>query len=350
MKIGIPKEIKTNENRVAPVPSGAEAPVAAGHAVLVETGAGPGGVPRASTLALTNATLPKWANDMACISSLMRGVLAVLLAILLPSMGLAAALNDIEAVPHLDRAGQDAYREFLAAERHRAFAIGTGGAWSWRGGEATAESASGESLQACQHDSGQPCILYAVNDKVVFDTKTWARLWGPYRNRTEASQAHIGAERGKHFYNLSFRSSSGKSMTLSDLQGKVVLLHFWGSWCPSCRHEMPELQQLYQALGASSNIQMVLLQVREDFSTARQWARKQHLNLPFFDSGVRDGMVGSLVLAGGNAIPDRNIAAVFPTTYVLDRHGIVVFSHIGPVSHWSQYLPLLRDVAARSGK
>ena len=42
MKIGVPKEIKTNENRVALVPAGAEALVAAGHSVLVERGAGEG--------------------------------------------------------------------------------------------------------------------------------------------------------------------------------------------------------------------------------------------------------------------------------------------------------------------
>ena len=42
MKIGVPKEIKTNENRVALVPAGAEALVAAGHSVHVETGAGLG--------------------------------------------------------------------------------------------------------------------------------------------------------------------------------------------------------------------------------------------------------------------------------------------------------------------
>ena len=42
MKIGIPKEIKTNENRVSLVPAGAEALVAAGHEVIVETGAGIG--------------------------------------------------------------------------------------------------------------------------------------------------------------------------------------------------------------------------------------------------------------------------------------------------------------------
>src|SRR4051812_9219517 len=42
MKIGVPKEIKTNENRIALVPAGAEALIAAGHSVLVETGAGLG--------------------------------------------------------------------------------------------------------------------------------------------------------------------------------------------------------------------------------------------------------------------------------------------------------------------
>jgi alanine dehydrogenase len=42
MKIGVPKEIKTNENRVALVPAGAEALVAKGHSVMMEKGAGEG--------------------------------------------------------------------------------------------------------------------------------------------------------------------------------------------------------------------------------------------------------------------------------------------------------------------
>jgi alanine dehydrogenase len=42
MKIGVPKEIKTNENRVALVPAGAEAFIAAGHSVTMEKGAGEG--------------------------------------------------------------------------------------------------------------------------------------------------------------------------------------------------------------------------------------------------------------------------------------------------------------------
>ena len=42
MRIGVPKEIKTNENRIALVPAGAEALVSAGHSVVIERGAGEG--------------------------------------------------------------------------------------------------------------------------------------------------------------------------------------------------------------------------------------------------------------------------------------------------------------------
>src|SRR4051812_10338005 len=42
MKIGVPKEIKTNENRIALVPAGAESLISNGHSVLIETGGGLG--------------------------------------------------------------------------------------------------------------------------------------------------------------------------------------------------------------------------------------------------------------------------------------------------------------------
>lgn len=268
----------------------------------------------------------------------------------LPVITLAAALKNIKAIPHLDSSGQDGYRDFLSFDKHRAFAIAPGGTWSWKGGETSAESASANALQTCQNDSEVSCVLYAVDDQVVFDTQIWTRLWGPYLNRNDAAHAHIGLKRGERFYNLAFKSAAGKLMTLSDLQGKVVLLHFWGSWCSPCRSEMPELQHLRQKLGKSSDIQIVLLQLREAGEISRQWARQQHLSLPLYDSGVKNKTTDSLTLADGKSINDREIASAFPTTYILDKHGIVVFSKIGPVSRWPQYLPLLRDVAAHSGK
>jgi thiol-disulfide isomerase/thioredoxin len=277
---------------------------------------------------------------------------SLLLATLLgfSQQGTAANLNDSTAALHLDESGQEAYRAFLAANRHRAFAIAPGGAWTWNGGGSSVESVAGDALQTCEVDSGQRCILYALDDRVVFDSKAWAGLWGPYLDHAAADRAPIGLKRGERFYDLAFKNPAGKPMKLSELRGKVIVLHFWGSWCPPCRREMPELQQLQQALGKSDGLQLVLLQVREEFSTARKWARQQHLQLPLYDSGVSRKVIDSLPLADGRSLPDRYIAEVFPTTYILDKHGIVVFSHIGPISHWLEYLPLLHDVAARSGK
>ena len=57
MLIGVPKEIKTNENRIALVPAGAEALTAAGHTVLIEAGAGLGSGFSDSTYEAVGATI-----------------------------------------------------------------------------------------------------------------------------------------------------------------------------------------------------------------------------------------------------------------------------------------------------
>jgi alanine dehydrogenase len=64
MKIGVPKEIKTNENRIALVPAGAEALVAAGHSVLIEKGAGLGSGFTDDTYTAVGATI---APDAPCV-------------------------------------------------------------------------------------------------------------------------------------------------------------------------------------------------------------------------------------------------------------------------------------------
>ena len=42
---------------------------------------------------------------------------------------------------------------------------------------------------------------------------------------------------------------TGKTFSLSDYRGKIVLLNFWGSWCPPCRMEMPAFQKVYEEYG-----------------------------------------------------------------------------------------------------
>jgi|HubBroStandDraft_1064217.scaffolds.fasta_scaffold00404_16 peroxiredoxin len=42
---------------------------------------------------------------------------------------------------------------------------------------------------------------------------------------------------------------NGKTWTLKDLRGSVVLVNFWATWCPPCRKEMPDLEALYRRFG-----------------------------------------------------------------------------------------------------
>lgn len=270
-----------------------------------------------------------------------------LAAIAFPMLALTA---QAQSLPGLPPKGEAAFQDYEKARDHRAFAIAPGGAWGWNGAADSPEEAADKALSACQSGTQQKCVLYARNNQVIFDAKSWPRLWGPYASATVAKAAVDGVEPGKRMPDIAYRDANGRSTQLSKMKGKVVVLHFWGSWCPPCRREMPDLAKLYKALADRRDVVFVLLQIREPFTVAERWAHNQHLELPLADSGSQGENDSLIHLAGDATLNDRTISRSFPTTYVLDKHGLVVFSHVGPVHDWSQYEAFLRDAASRSGK
>jgi peroxiredoxin len=258
----------------------------------------------------------------------------------------ATAIAAPSLPPHLGSTGQDEYRDYQEAPDHRAFAIAPGGAWGWASGKSTAEAAEEEALAVCQGQTEQRCVSYAVDARTVFDAATWPKLWRPYTSVAGAKRAKVGRERGQRMHDLAFTTAQGRPGRLSALRGKVVVLHFWGAWCPPCRREMPDLQKTYERLTKRGDFAFVILQSREKFEVSRQWAEKQGIALPLSDSGSAGDDDANFRLADGTKIRDREIANRFPTTYILDRNGLVVFSHVGPISEWSQYDEFLADLAA----
>lgn len=276
--------------------------------------------------------------------------LAALMVLPCPATADAGSVNDASAVPHIDDKGREGYRTFRSMPGHRAFAVAPGGAWGWSDSEASRERAMAAAVAACETYTDQPCIVYAVDDEVVFDGVRWSQLWGPYHDRENAKRAATGVERGYRFPDLKFTKQDGRTASISALAGKVVLLHFWGTWCTYCRPELTELQALHDELKGREDIEFALLQVREPYTTTRAWMDEQGFTLPQHDSGVTADGDEQLWLSDGSPIRDRRLALVFPTTYVLDKHGIVVFRRVGPAFRWTEYLPLLNDVADRSGR
>lgn len=252
--------------------------------------------------------------------------------------------------PQLGRVGQAEYREFLAAPDHRAFAIAPGGAWGWAAEKGGRDDAEAEALARCQANTKQKCVTYAIDGRTAFDAAGWPKLWRPYLTAGEAQRAPIGRGLGQRFPDLAFATAAGRKGSVRGLRGKVAILHFWGSWCGPCRREMPDLQRLYERIRKRSDVALVLLQVREGFEVSRRWAAGQGLRLPLFDSGSGGEADDRFRLADGGMLADRDIASIFPTTYVLDKHGVVLFSHVGPMDRWPEYEAFIRDAASHSGR
>lgn len=177
---------------------------------------------------------------------------------------------------------------------------------------------------------------------MTFDAERWLRSWHA-TTPAEAARAAIGTATGQKFPDLALVAPGGRPISLPELRGQVVLLHFWGSWCPFCQREFPELQQLYDELAGTPGLAFVLVQTREPIANSRRWAERAGYTLPLYDSGAGP-RESQLRLADGEVVEDRSLSPQFPTTYVLDRNGVVAFEHSGSASRWPEYAPLIREL------
>ena len=105
----------------------------------------------------------------------------------------------------------------------------------------------------------------------------------------------------------------GIEFRLSDYRGKVVMLDFWGHWCPPCRSMYPQEQELVSQLASSP---FVLIGVNSDgnLDEAREAVRDEGLVWRHFWNGNRG--------TSGNIAQQWNIVA-WPTVYLIDGNGVI---------------------------
>ena len=107
----------------------------------------------------------------------------------------------------------------------------------------------------------------------------------------------------------------GKRFTTASLRGKPAFINFWGSWCPGCRDEAPDLRAFADGLG--SQAAMIGVAVDSPPSDTTSFARKAGWRYPIVRKDCCDDV-------------NRYGVTYFPTTVVVDSKGQVVDRLVGP--------------------
>jgi len=106
-----------------------------------------------------------------------------------------------------------------------------------------------------------------------------------------------------------------KQVALQAFSGKVIYLDFWASWCAPCRISFPLLNRLHEKL-KTQGFEVIAINLDEDKAKAEQFLKE----LP----------VGFTVLHDSNGEwADRYVVESMPTSFIIDKHGVVRHIHHG---------------------
>jgi thiol-disulfide isomerase/thioredoxin len=133
--------------------------------------------------------------------------------------------------------------------------------------------------------------------------------------------------------NLSYVDTLGIAYTPKSLEGKVVVVNFWATWCGPCLKEIPDLSKIYEQHKDRGLVILGLMTdaPAPDSQTLLNFQSDHMMSYPV----VRADM--SMRLAFDDP-------AALPTTFIYDRNGKRIHSHVGPLraQQLAQYLePLL---------
>lgn len=127
----------------------------------------------------------------------------------------------------------------------------------------------------------------------------------------------VKAIEGLNAPDISLNDLSGKDLKLSGLEGSVVFVNFWASWCQPCRDEMPSIQGLYDNFKGNDKFRMITILYRDDPERAISYLRENKLDLPLWID--KDGKAA--VAYGLTGVPE---------TFIIDKKGILRKKVIGP--------------------
>jgi len=121
----------------------------------------------------------------------------------------------------------------------------------------------------------------------------------------------------KEIANFSLKTLDGKTVTSSDLKGKITVINFWATWCGPCRKELPDLNKFYEKYKNDPNI-VILTMATDEESTPTA----------VIENFISKNKYSFPVLRAPE-YATRNGINTIPLTWFVDPTGHIVFSKLG---------------------
>jgi len=122
---------------------------------------------------------------------------------------------------------------------------------------------------------------------------------------------------------------NGDEFYLSDYHGKVVMLNFWGTWCPPCRKEIPDLINLQKKYNKDGLEIVGITLTSGSASDIQKFVNDKKINYTVL-TDIGNSETQQVTMQYGQAI-GQQISSI-PTTLVIDREGYIVKGYLGPRS------------------
>ncbi len=147
---------------------------------------------------------------------------------------------------------------------------------------------------------------------------------------------------GKQAPDFTLTTFSGEDITLSEQEGKVVVVNFWGSWCEPCKREMPAFQSYWES--APADVVLIGVGGKQDpEDRSRAFAEGFGITYPIGRDSGGDGV------ASGSIATDYTVT-FYPMTYIISPNGVVSSLVIGEMDEndLKSYVQKARDDASEA--
>jgi peroxiredoxin len=184
--------------------------------------------------------------------------------------------------------------------------------------------AVGESAPAALHyNLGMALLQMSRDQEGIAELQQYTKLQPTGATTDTARKMIENPRRAREDYapDFSFTTVAGEYLSLEEMRGKVVVLDFWGTWCPPCVESVPSLRSLHKRYAKEPSFVLIGISSDSEEEPWRAFIDKNKMVWPqFWDR-------------------DRKIARLFgvrafPTYVVIDHEGVVRFRSIG--SSWER--------------